>query len=179
MWRNKREIGRAPPSAGTTIHSRSWVPVPKMPTESGCPSVALLIIKHKPAHAVPVASARPDQNPKEMASQPGPGGPWPTGTRWRVLAIANRRFLRGGGCVDVLASTATLHRALRDGRPGFPGADGRLPARSRCGRVCVKFYLLIRSRAVFATKRHGTPRFSPFISEVGWTFKKSTTWSPA
>ena len=29
----------------------------------------------------------------------------------------------------------TLHRALHDGRPGFPGADGRLPIRSRCGRV--------------------------------------------
>ena len=41
-------------------------------------------MKHKPAHAVPVASARPDQNPKEMASQSGPGGPWPTGARWRV-----------------------------------------------------------------------------------------------
>ena len=33
---------------------------------------------------MPVASARPDQNPREMASQPGPGGPWPTfpGQRW-------------------------------------------------------------------------------------------------
>ena len=44
--------------------------------------------KRKPAHAVPVASARPDQNPKEMASQSGPEGPWPTGARWRVqLAV--------------------------------------------------------------------------------------------
>ena len=34
---------------------------------------------------MPVASARPDQNPKEMASQSEPGGPWPTGARWRVL----------------------------------------------------------------------------------------------
>ena len=33
---------------------------------------------------MPVASARPDQNPKEMASQSGPEGPWPTGARWRV-----------------------------------------------------------------------------------------------
>ena len=31
----------------------------------------------------------------------------------------------------------TLHRALHDGRPIFlfPGADGRLPIRPRCGRV--------------------------------------------
>ena len=29
----------------------------------------------------------------------------------------------------------TLHRALYDGRPGSPGADGRLPNRPRCGRV--------------------------------------------
>ena len=29
----------------------------------------------------------------------------------------------------------TLHRALHDGRPGFPGADGRLPIRQWCGRV--------------------------------------------
>ena len=34
---------------------------------------------------MPVASARPDQNPKAMASQSGPEGPWPTGARWRVL----------------------------------------------------------------------------------------------
>ena len=44
---------------------------------------------------MPVASARPDQNPKEMASQSGPEGPWPTGARWRVLgavvAVAQAR----------------------------------------------------------------------------------------
>ena len=49
------------------------------------------VIKHKPAHAVPVASARPDQNPRAVASQPGlqirtrgPLANWPTGARWRV-----------------------------------------------------------------------------------------------
>ena len=34
------------------------------------------------------SSARPDQNPREMASrQSGPGGPWPTGARWRVHVV--------------------------------------------------------------------------------------------
>ena len=33
----------------------------------------------------------------------------------------------------------TLHHAPHDGRPGFPGAGGRLPVRSRCGRVYVQF----------------------------------------
>ena len=33
---------------------------------------------------MPVASARPDQNPRAAASQSGPEVPWPTGARWRV-----------------------------------------------------------------------------------------------
>jgi hypothetical protein len=45
----------------------------------------MMNFKHKPAHAVPVVSARPDQNPREIASQSGPEGPWPTGARWRAL----------------------------------------------------------------------------------------------
>ena len=36
---------------------------------------------------MPVASARPDQNPRAMASQSGPEEPWPTGARWRVQVI--------------------------------------------------------------------------------------------
>ena len=36
---------------------------------------------------MPVASARPDQNPKEMASQSGPEGPWPTGARVVVVLV--------------------------------------------------------------------------------------------
>ena len=40
---------------------------------------------------MPVASARPDQNPKEMASQSGPEGPWPTGARWRRARVFYHR----------------------------------------------------------------------------------------
>ena len=42
---------------------------------------------------------------------------------------------RLGGETALPTAGFTLHRALHDGRPGFPGADGRLPIRSRCGRV--------------------------------------------
>jgi hypothetical protein len=51
---------------------------------------------------VPVASARPDQNPTEIASQPGPGGPWPTGARWR-----------GGGCAWLFVCEPVLGPARR------------------------------------------------------------------
>ena len=44
---------------------------------------------------MPVASARPDQSPKEMARQSGTGGPWPTGARWRVLLGARRCAMCG------------------------------------------------------------------------------------
>ena len=39
-----------------------------------------------------------------------------------------------------LPSTARSARALHDGRPGFPGAGGRLPVRSRRGRVYDLFH---------------------------------------
>ena len=42
--------------------------------------------------AMPVASARPDQNPREMTSQSGPGDPWPPGARWRVQKNVFRAF---------------------------------------------------------------------------------------
>ena len=41
---------------------------------------------------MPVASARPDQNPRAVASQPGPEDPWPTGARWRVLHTTLPRY---------------------------------------------------------------------------------------
>ena len=50
---------------------------------------------------MPVASARPDQNPRAMASQPGSKGPWPTGARWRVLGVnPGCGFPAGGGTAD-------------------------------------------------------------------------------
>ena len=82
---------------------------------------------------MPVASARPDQNPKEMASQSGPEGPWPTGARWRVLGVKpGCGFPAGGGGAG----------------PGEPGcgfsascrgaADLGWPARARWGRLSIK-----------------------------------------
>ena len=48
----------------------------------------------------------------------------------------------------------TLHRALHDGRPGFPGAGGRLPIRPRCGRVMERVYVQFHS---FRSPAHHKP----------------------
>ena len=50
-----------------------------------------------PAHAVPIASARPDQNPRAVASQPGPEGPCPTGARWRAQGCFELFFQNAAG----------------------------------------------------------------------------------
>ena len=55
----------------------------------------------------------------------------------------------------------TLHRALHDGRPGFPGADGRLPIRPRCGRVYDYFHsfnYLLRGHRVIRVIRQAPQR---------------------
>ena len=53
----------------------------------------------------------------------------------RNTTTGRSRPPRLGGETALPTAGITLHRALHDGRPGFPGADGRLPIRSRCGRV--------------------------------------------
>ena len=59
---------------------------------------------------MPVASDRPDQNPRAVASQPGPEGSWPTGARWRAQCRRPRHRMAAGegvwvgevGCVCVV-----------------------------------------------------------------------------
>ena len=50
----------------------------------GYSMTCVCVLRNKPPK-MPVASARPNQNPRAMASQTRPDGPWPTGARWRVL----------------------------------------------------------------------------------------------
>ena len=82
-------------------------------------------IKHKPAHAVPVASARPDQNPRAVASQSGPEGPWPTSARWRVLEInpGSESPTEGRGA-DPDEPGCEFSETERGGDLGRPGGGG-------------------------------------------------------
>ena len=62
------------------------------------------------------------------------------GTKGRVACRRGLRIRRTRKTRGPRPSEVTLHRALHGGRPGFPGADGRLPLRPRCGRVYGKFH---------------------------------------
>ena len=90
--RRPAPVTNAAPAEGNTPPGRAKMEIQKRqnatPGRAGCGDDDDELNINPPHHAVPVASARPDQHPKEMASQPGPGGPWPTGARWRVLGRA-------------------------------------------------------------------------------------------
>ena len=92
-----------------------------------------------------------EQHPPPRARCPGALGLWlgcrsrsgralATGTAWAGLCLIHHhrrlatRERRERTEVCVRNANHTLHRALHDGRPVFPGADGRLPIRPRCGR---------------------------------------------
>ena len=64
--------------------------------------------------------------------RPKPKGP---GRPWGQKPLAHGRTVEGVLHMD--PGDLTLHRALLQdhSRPRFPGADGRLPVRSRYGRV--------------------------------------------
>ena len=93
----------------------------------------------QPASALPVASARPDQNPpRERASQSGPEGSWPTGARWRVLGVnPGCGFPAGGGGAGPdepgRGFSASSRGAADLGRPGYFLCEGRCG----CGLVVV------------------------------------------
>ena len=71
----------------------------------------------------------------------------------------------------VWAGALTLHRALHDGRPGFPGADGRLPIRPRCGRVYDSFHsFMVWAGACYW---HGVGGFMFSSSPSGICFKEN------
>ena len=71
---------------------------------------------------MPVASARPDQNPREVASQSGPEGPWPTGARWRVdkqrwVSLSPRGAMTASGCTGLGRKKRKTHGC--GDRPGL------------------------------------------------------------
>ena len=71
-----------------------------------------------------------------MASQPGPGGPWPTGARWRVLGVnPGCGFPAGGGGADPGESgcgfSASSRGAADLGRPRGGGVGEGGGARGR------------------------------------------------
>ena len=76
---------------------------------------------------MPVPSARPDQNPKEIASQSGPGGPWSTGARWRVLAAHSARKTKHKTPQLLCSSSAVFSRRRAKSPFGFACGGQRGP----------------------------------------------------
>ena len=72
-------------------------------------------------------------------TKPRNSAPLPRIYFWHVLRRSNENTKDERKPVrrlsTLLYSAYTLHRALHDGRPVFPGSDGRLPIWPRCGRV--------------------------------------------
>ena len=103
-----------------------------------------------------LASARPDQNQKAMASQPGPEGPWPTGARWRVLTA----MFAGGTVmftrVTVMSVVATVVFVAADANPAFLGAR----------RLCTRENAVFVRKSRFLLENHEFSRLRPATSLI-------------
>ena len=113
-----------------------------------------------------------------MASQSGPGGPWPTGARWRVLgANPGHGFPAGGGGADPDKSrcgfSASSRGAADLGRPrggrvgeggGAQGREGgrgvfrwSLPLALPCGLCACSHSCLVALRFAVTSRRWRAP----------------------
>ena len=117
---------------------------------------------------MPVASTRPDQNPRAVASQSGPEGPWPTGARWRVFGVnLGHWFSAGGGGADPGESgcgfSASSRGAADLGRP--PGEGGRGEGGARSGRAGGGCSLLVASAgaALWSVRLQSLPSGHPLL----------------